>query len=204
MSKQSNWIREIAPFSLKASSQTGMSVQLMLAQAAQETGWGQKILPGTNNIFNINADPNWKGETKTFEVTEYVNGKVVTVSAKFRGYNTVEDAFVDRVNFLKNNPRYAKSGIFDDGVLGNPDAEALALQHAGYATDPNYASNLMNVAHGSMMTSALDGLTAGGSDSLATTKSDLIGSSTAANDYRCLVQMRALMPFHIDNLVEVL
>jgi hypothetical protein len=135
--------------------QTGMSAELMLAQAAQETGWGQKVLTGTNNLFNIKADSSWTGETKTFQVPEYVNGKWVTVDATFRSYPTIEDAFVDRVNFLRSNPRYARSGLFDEGTLGNPQAEALALQKAGYATDPEYASNLMKVANGPTMQSAL-------------------------------------------------
>lgn len=155
MSKQSDWIGSIAPYAKEASLQTGMSAELMLAQAAQETGWGQKVLPGTNNLFNIKADSSWTGETKTFQVPEYVNGKWVTVDATFRSYPTVQDAFVDRVNFLKSNPRYAKSGLFDEGTLGNPAAEALALQKAGYATDPEYASNLMKVASGPTMQAAL-------------------------------------------------
>jgi hypothetical protein len=156
MSKQANWIQSIAPYAKQASLQTGMSAELMLAQAAQETGWGQKVLSGTNNIFNIKADASWTGETKTFQVPEYINGKVVTVEATFRSYASVEDAFVDRVNFLKSNPRYAKSGLFDEGTLGNPDAEARALQKAGYATDPEYATNLMKVANGPTMQSALN------------------------------------------------
>ena len=155
MSKQTDWIQSIAPYAKQASLKTGMSVELMLAQAAQETGWGQKVLSGTNNLFNIKADSSWTGETKTFQVPEYVNGKWITIEATFRSYPTVEDAFIDRVNFLKNNPRYAKLGLFDEGTLGNPQAEALALQKAGYATDPEYASNLMKVANGPTMQSAL-------------------------------------------------
>ena len=158
MSKQSDWIKSVALYAKSASARTGMSAELMLAQAAQETGWGQKVLPGTNNIFNIKADAGWIGETKTFEVSEYVNGKWVTVNAKFRSYNSVEDAFVDRVSFLKSNPRYSKAGLFDAATLGNAEAESLALQKAGYATDPEYAANLMKVANGATMQSALQSL----------------------------------------------
>jgi flagellum-specific peptidoglycan hydrolase FlgJ len=41
--------------------ETGCSWELILAQAAQETGWGEKVLPGTHNVFNIKADPSWHG-----------------------------------------------------------------------------------------------------------------------------------------------
>jgi hypothetical protein len=42
--KASEWVASIAPAAQKASASTGMSYQLMLAQAAQETGWGQRVL----------------------------------------------------------------------------------------------------------------------------------------------------------------
>ncbi|NWK78472.1 calcium-binding protein [Aquitalea sp. LB_tupeE] len=41
--------------------------------------------------------------------------------------------------------------MFKPGILGNLEAEAKALQAAGYATDPNYAKNLINVFNGKTM-----------------------------------------------------
>ena len=61
----------------------------------------------------------------------------------------------DRVKFLKENPRYAKHGLFDEGVKGNLVKEAKALQAAGYATDENYAANLADVARGKTMQRAI-------------------------------------------------
>jgi trimeric autotransporter adhesin len=55
------FINMIYPGAVKASQQTGISVRLILAQAAQETGWGNKILLGSNNLFNIKADKSWAG-----------------------------------------------------------------------------------------------------------------------------------------------
>ena len=43
------------------SAETGCSWELILAQAAGETGWGEKTLPGTNNVFNIKSSAQWKG-----------------------------------------------------------------------------------------------------------------------------------------------
>ena len=149
------WIAIIAPAARNAAYTTGMSYELMLAQAAQETGWGRKVLTGTNNIFNIKADSSWTGLTKTFTVPEYIKGQWVNVSAIFRVYSTVEEAFIDRVNFLKNNPRYANSGLFDAATLGDFRAEANALQAAGYATDPSYSANLVAVFSGPTMQTAL-------------------------------------------------
>jgi len=121
MSQQSDFIASIYGAAKKISEQTGMSAELMLAQAAQETGWGEKVLPGTNNLFNIKADSSWKGETATFSVPEYVNGQYITVNAKFRVYDSYDQALADRVSFLQFNQRY--SNLFMDKVLGNFEAE---------------------------------------------------------------------------------
>lgn len=132
-----------------------MSWQLILAQAAHETGWGKKVLPGTNNIFNIKAGPKWEGETKTFNVWERVDGKTIWVDQPFRVYETLDDAMADRVRFLRENPRYAKAGLFDEGTIGDLAKEAAALQKAGYATDESYAELLVEVFEGRTMRRAI-------------------------------------------------
>ncbi len=108
---------------------TGMSWELILAQAAQETGWGEKVLAGTHNIFNIKASGAWSGESKTFHVWEIVGGKKVWVDAPFRVYPDYGAALRDRVEFLKQNPRYTKAGLFDTGTVGTLKGEALSLIH---------------------------------------------------------------------------
>ena len=132
-----------------------MSKELILAQAAEETGWGKHVLPGTNNIFNIKASPDWHGPTKTFNVWEIENGKKVWKDQDFRVYGSAEEALLDRVKFLKENSRYAKAGLFDEGTKGHVDKEAAALQKAGYATDPNYAKQLVAVANSPTMQRAI-------------------------------------------------
>lgn len=116
----------------KVSFETGMSWKTMLAQAAQETGWGEKVLPGTNNIFNIKLDNKWRGKTKTFRVWEGKKSSGRYENSKFPVFDTQEEAIYDRVDFLKRNPRYSK--IFSQGVLGDFEKEAQALEDAGYAT----------------------------------------------------------------------
>ncbi|MDD5406857.1 MAG: peptidoglycan-binding protein [Sulfurovaceae bacterium] len=149
------FIQKLYPAAIKVSKETGMSWELILAQAAQETQWGKSVLPGTNNIFNIKASNDWHGETKEFRVWEIENGKKVWVIDEFRVYDSIEESLMDRVDFLKNNPRYTKAGLFDDGTLGNLEKEAVVLQKAGYATDPKYADNLIAVSNGPTMKRAL-------------------------------------------------
>ena len=155
MSDKEKFIADLYPAAKKISQETGMSWELILAQAAQETGWGQHQLQGTNNIFNIKAGGGWDGPTKTFNVWEIEDGKKVWKDQPFRVYSSVEEALRDRVEFLRENPRYAKAGLFDEGVKGNFEKEAAALQKAGYATDPNYAQSLENVFNGPTMQRAI-------------------------------------------------
>ena len=151
MNDKEKFIAELYPAARKISRETGMAWETILAQAAQETGWGKKVLPGTNNIFNIKADSTWHGPSKTFNVWEIEGGKKVWKDQSFRVYGSVEEALRDRVEFLKQNPRYSKAGLFDDGTLGNLEKEAAALRTAGYATDPLYAKNLVAVFNGATM-----------------------------------------------------
>ena len=153
---QQQFIADLYPAARKISEETGQSWELILAQAATETGWGQKVLPGTNNLYNIKADSSWHGETKTFNVKEYDKaGNAHMSEEKFRVYGSYEESLRDRMAFLETNPRYAKAGIYDPGVKGNLEKEAHALQKAGYATNPGYASDMIELAHGPTMAAGI-------------------------------------------------
>jgi flagellum-specific peptidoglycan hydrolase FlgJ len=153
---QQQFIADLYPAARRISEETGQSWELILAQAATETGWGQKVLPGTNNLYNIKADSSWHGETKTFNVKEYDKaGNAHMSEEKFRVYGSYEESLRDRMAFLETNPRYAKAGIYDPGVKGNLEKEAHALQKAGYATNPVYASDMIELARGPTMAAGI-------------------------------------------------
>ncbi|UZW63080.1 XVIPCD domain-containing protein [Lysobacter enzymogenes] len=151
MGNKEEFIADLYPAAVRVSKQTGMSAELILAQAALETGWGEKVLPGTNNIFNIKDSKGWDGPSKTFNVWEIEGGKKVWKDQDFRVYGSIDEALTDRVKFLKENGRYTKAGLFEEGTLGNLEKEAKALQKAGYATDPHYAEQLAKVFNGPTM-----------------------------------------------------
>lgn len=155
MNDKEKFIAELYPAARKVAQETGMSWELILAQAAQETGWGQRQLAGTNNIFNIKAHGGWDGPTKTFNVWEIEGGKKVWRDEPFRVYDSYEEALRDRVKFLQDNPRYARAGLFDEGTKGDLAKEAAALQKAGYATDPGYAGSLVRAFNGLTMQRAI-------------------------------------------------
>ncbi|MCS6944890.1 MAG: flagellar assembly peptidoglycan hydrolase FlgJ [Sutterellaceae bacterium] len=127
---------------LAAQQATGVPARFILAQAALESGWGQREIRGADgtpsyNLFGIKAGANWSGRTVAVTTTEYEGGVAKKVVQKFRAYNNYTEAFRDWARLMKDNPRYA-------GALGNRDAAgfAQALQRGGYATDPDYATKL--------------------------------------------------------------
>ncbi len=130
----------------EASRTTGVPAHLMLGQAALESGWGKRELKGadgtpSNNLFGIKASGNWDGKVVEATTTEYIHGIKQKRIEKFRAYDSYADSFKDFANMMNNNPRYNKVMANLDSVNGY----AQAMQNAGYATDPNYASKLANV-----------------------------------------------------------
>lgn len=129
-----------------ASQDSGIPAHLMLGQAALETGWGKRQITGTdgtvsNNLFGIKAGPGWKGKTVDTLTTEYINGVPQKRIEKFRAYDSYADSFRDFANMMRNNPRYENVMSNTRSVAGY----AQAMQAAGYATDPQYASKLQRV-----------------------------------------------------------
>lgn len=136
--------------------ETGCSWELIIAQAAQETGWGEKTLPGTYNVFNIKAFGGWTGPSKEFTVWEKVNGKKIWVVAPFRVYTSIAASLRDRTEFLRKNKGYTRAGLFEPGTKGDFFKEATALKKAGYATDEKYVKLLTDVWKGRTMRRAIE------------------------------------------------
>ncbi|MGU3522395.1 flagellar assembly peptidoglycan hydrolase FlgJ [Enterobacteriaceae bacterium C23F] len=125
-----------------ASEQSGIPHHLILAQAALESGWGQRQIRRENgepsfNLFGVKASNDWKGKVTEITTTEYENGEMKKVKARFRVYGSYLEALSDYVGLLTRNPRYAAVTS-----AATPEQGAQALQKAGYATDPNYARKL--------------------------------------------------------------
>lgn len=128
-----------------ASRKTGVPAELILAQAALETGWGRHEIAtadgrNSHNLFGIKAGSQWQGPTTEITTHEYLNGQRTRVSDSFRVYGSFEEAFTDYARLIGDNPRYAR-------VTTAPSAEQAAreLQAGGYATDPAYADKLIAV-----------------------------------------------------------
>ena len=143
---QQDFVNRMLPFANQASQASGVPPQLMLGQAALESGWGKReirMADGSNsfNLFGIKANAGWNGKVAEVMTTEYKNGVAYKQVEKFRAYSSYAEAFQDYASLISNNPRYAN--VLQQG--GDLAGMAQAIQKAGYATDPQYADKLASV-----------------------------------------------------------
>jgi len=136
------FLQHLWPMAQEAAILLGQEPDTLLAQAALETGWGQKMIrtsDGSNsfNLFGIKADHRWSGDKAVVPTLEYEDGVAVRQKAAFRAYSSFADSFKDYAAFLQTNPRYQPALQADDGVT-----YLSSLQESGYATDPHYADKI--------------------------------------------------------------
>jgi hypothetical protein len=106
-----------------------------LAQWAVESAWGAAMPPGSNNPFGIKAVASQPAvESLTHEV---VNGETVTITARFRQFESIAEAFDEHGRLLATSPAYSNAMQ----QVQNPEAFADALTGV-YATDPDYGLKL--------------------------------------------------------------
>jgi flagellar protein FlgJ len=129
------------PHAEAASQATGVPAPFILGQAALESGWGAREIPGSHNLFGIKAGAGWSGATVEAATTEYEGGEPVKRVEKFRAYGSYAEGFADYARLLAANPRYAAA--LEHG--GDASAFAQGLAQGGYATDPAYAEKLTRV-----------------------------------------------------------
>lgn len=113
---------------------SGIPASITLAQACLESGFGTSTLATQgNNHFGIKCH-DYTGRKM------YVDDDVKDDC--FRVYDKVEDSFQDHSDFLRYRSRY--SFLFD---LDPTDYKgwAYGLKAAGYATDPQYATRLIDL-----------------------------------------------------------
>ena len=154
------FINQYKPFALETERKTGISHLFTLAQAALESGWGERGVG--NNFFGIKATKDTPANNKQlFKTTEVLNApnlgykfpQVMSIyqlqSGKykyevkdwFRKYDTPEECFTDHAQFFFKNKRYAKALE----VKADPYKFAEEVAKAGYATAPDYANSLKKV-----------------------------------------------------------
>ncbi|MFG0766663.1 flagellar assembly peptidoglycan hydrolase FlgJ [Pseudomonas sp. TYF_15] len=141
------FVATMLPMAEQAAKRIGIDPRYLVAQAALETGWGKSVMrnsdgSSSHNLFGIKATGNWEGDSARAITSEFRDGQFVKETAAFRSYDSYQDSFHDLVSLLQNNSRYQDAVKSAD----KPEQFVQELQKAGYATDPNYASKISQIA----------------------------------------------------------
>ena len=143
---QKAWFNAIYPEAQKLAKANDLFPSIMMSQTILETGWGQsELATKANNFFGVQADASWKGAKYTALTNEVINGKTVQVMADFRKYNSQAESLKDYVTKIKttmNGSANRYQGAWRSNAKTYQNA-AKALQAGGYATDPDYATKLI-------------------------------------------------------------
>ena len=146
---QQQFLASIKPWTEETGARLGVAPEIVAAHAALESGWGQRPLrqgtgADTNNLFGSKAGGKWQGEVASNVTTEYEagSGTALKKTERFRSYPDQASAFRDYAQVLLDNPRYR--GALNTGSDAHAFAQGLA--RGGYATDPNYAAKLTQLA----------------------------------------------------------
>ncbi|WP_077045758.1 flagellar assembly peptidoglycan hydrolase FlgJ [Pseudomonas sp. KK4] len=146
-SSADEFVNAMLPMAKEAADRIGLDPRYLVAQAALETGWGKSVMraqdgSSSHNLFGIKASSNWQGNSARAITSEFRNGEMVKETAEFRSYDSYRDSFHDLVTLLQTNNRYQDVVKSAD----NPEQFVRELQKAGYATDPQYASKISQIA----------------------------------------------------------
>lgn len=149
---EADFVRGILPAARQAARQLGLEPLALVAQAALETGWGQRMFKAadgkqSNNLFGIKAQGGWQGDVAVVDTLEYRQGVAHQEKARFRVYTDQAQSLQDYVDFIRQQPRYQDAVA----VSHNTEHYFQQLQAAGYATDPNYARKILQVLNGSLL-----------------------------------------------------
>lgn len=119
----------------------GFQRGIITAQIALETAKGKKVIG--NNLFNIKATDSWIKQNKPIQkimTWEVINGQKKSVLAKFRDYASFQESLIDYINLISKASRYGLAWA----NRGNYKKYFYELYKGGYATDPRYATKLID------------------------------------------------------------
>ncbi|MCU7835537.1 MAG: flagellar assembly peptidoglycan hydrolase FlgJ [gamma proteobacterium symbiont of Taylorina sp.] len=156
-----DFVKKLWPMAEKAADKLGVNADVIISQAALETGWGKHIIrAGENssfNLFNIKAGRGWDGDQMEKSSIEFIEGKAIQKKSDFRSYDSLEQSFADYVHFIKDNPRYSavfnkkdkqdntEQLLHDQQGVQSSENYIEILQKAGYATDPAYSDKILQL-----------------------------------------------------------
>lgn len=130
-----NYIRQYRDLAVEEMKRYRIPASITLAQGLLESGAGQSTLARkSNNHFGIKCGSDWDGRTVRHD--DDARGEC------FRAYKHPKQSYEDHSKFLANRPRYAS--LFKLKIT-DYKGWAKGLKKAGYATNPRYADQLIDI-----------------------------------------------------------
>ena len=146
------FINAVGPIAREDCKKTGVLASVTLAQAINESGWGKSgLAQSSNNMFGMKTSLSgntwsgsaWDGKSYTeVKTTEEYNGKKVTITAKFRKYNSVAQSITDHSAYLSNAMDGSKRRYSGLTETKSYSTQLTILQKGGYCTWSGYVSEL--------------------------------------------------------------
>ena len=137
--EQQAFISEVAPGAIAAQLRYGIPASVTIAQAIDESGWGQsELATQDHNLFGIKGTGPAGAVDRPTE--EYQGGRWVATTASFRVYHNMAQSIADHSTLL------ATGGSYQQAMADRQVPDAFANDLTGvYATDPSYGSSLISI-----------------------------------------------------------
>lgn len=119
------FIQQYRPVIDQIAKETGVAPEIVAGQLGLETGWGSKVIPGTNNLGNI-KDFGGQGPKARDNATGSVDS--------YRSYGNPQAFAQDFTQLIKNR--------YPNAVGAGGDVARFGQGIKGYAEDPKYANKL--------------------------------------------------------------
>jgi flagellar protein FlgJ len=137
--KKARFVQEYGPIAQKVGAQFGIDPSIILAQAAQESGWGtSSLFKRSNNLFGVMAS----GKPNDY----WAGARTPANAGKFRVYSSAENSMADFARLIKDKYKSAYN------VADDPKAYAKAIANSPYISEANgdnreiYERNVRNNA----------------------------------------------------------
>lgn len=139
------FVATLRPHAERAAEALGVDADVLIAQAALETGWGRHVIRAadgrsTFNLFGIKASRGWQGPRASVPTLEFVGGLPERRRESFRVYGSIAESFDDYVALVRGSARYREAVAAE-----TPEAYVRALAAGGYSTDPAYADKVLAI-----------------------------------------------------------
>jgi len=133
------FINEVAPWAMAAQRRYGVPASVTIAQAIDESGWGQSVLATRDhNLFGIKGTG--PAGSDLVPTREYQAGQLVSQTSPFRIYHNIAESVDDHGKLLATSQYYRQAMA----ERRDPNSFAAALTGV-YATDPQYGSKLVEL-----------------------------------------------------------